>query len=510
MKFIYISILLLIISTANVKGNKQLFEMLDKASDENISNISQTNQIVKESKAEETKEAPSLFLQTNEKESNKEKEKSLFESQITTSEETKSGNEKSLFELENESNSSKSSTNNKNNSNKSTIKEQSKKVSEKSLLDNNNEDDSEAEMETKDSFSNEKDHEDNEESNSKDDEENTSFTEVKSSKKVNKKSVKANSSTNKKSLRKASKMTKSQKAKYCSTTPLKKNKRKFRRVCGKGSLKFNEADYKKFHNITKKLRKPSKKEQSKKTKRVKPENSFSFLEQKVNSLNTQLKDLIDNNTELKTKINNLESYKNDHIEEAEDMMSFIENQTSKLSSINKNYSKENSSIKNQLNESKIVYDQVLDKNNYSINYLGNQILGLEKEFTLLRKKLEETRALAKTKNAEAKNLNLEGHLNANSIFTEKATFGDIQINGEYLKLGVNSKIKIGDHSLNAVDLIENSKFVSMVKEHCGNNFENCKIVTRKEYDEEKKNEAEILKNVRKLRKDSARVFSENN
>lgn len=439
MKFVYLSIFLLLLSATTINANTQLFDMLEKESAEDNNSKSNNN-----------KDSPSLFIQTKEKSSSKNKEsKSLFEE--TAKEESKSENKEeknvqSLFDLESE-------------------KEEKLNKSQSTEADK--------EEETKENEKEEDNEEDSEEEDN--DEESQSFAEVSSKKKSKK-----------------NKMSRSQRAQLCSNPPSNMSKRKFRRMCGRGSLTAQ------LTNGNKKRR----------TKRDRKDEQLSFLEQNINQLHKKIGDLVEDNTALNQKLQNLESFKNHHLDEEDDMMSFIEDQSSKITNIKNTYNKENNALKNQIKTNHEVYDNILDKNSYSINYLGNQIVELQKEFSILRKKVEETRKLAEANSKEPKSLNLEGSLNAHSTSSDKASFGNVHVKGQTFELGYNTQIQIGDSYITSSDLIQNTKFIAMVKEQCGDDFKNCKIITKKEFDQDRQNEAEILKNVRKLRRDSSKLFNE--
>lgn len=504
MKFIYLCLILILVTTS-VKGHKQLFDVLEKETSENDSLNSNTNNSNVESNNDNS-ELPSLFIQKSEEVENgkskneaKETVKSLFESKEQSETKTKTTEannsskaqeSKSLFEnTENNNTGAKSKNEETNKSNSNSNSNSSSQVKAGEQNNNNSENNNKSKTE--------------ENNNKKEKSANKNAISTKTHKKT-----KANNKTsqkNNKTTKASNNNTRKSKSTKKSEKTNKKGQRKGRlcrveddgtgrklRMCGKGSITRNRN----------KAEKPKGKGKAGK----KRSEDLSFLESKISSLKSQIKGLVEANNQLVDKVKLIESSDKNKSKKASNMLSFIQKETSNITNLKKNYGKESTAIKKQIKDKDDIYNKVLDKNNYSINFLGNQIAGLEGEIEHLKKEITSLSKNKQVNSAEAKNINAN-NVNAANISGKTAKFGEVEISGKSISLNAGTVINFGNKTFTAKDIVNNVAFVQMVKKYCGEDFSKCKILTKHEYDDERKDEEEILKNVKKLRKDSIKAFN---
>lgn len=93
---------------------------------------------------------------------------------------------------------------------------------------------------------------------------------------------------------------------------------------------------------------------------------------------------------------------------------------------------------------------------------------------------------------------LANEVKTHAVSAKTIKMGNIKINENSIRLDSHDTIDIDGESFTAGDLLYFVEFMKTAKNHCGENLSECRIITKRQYDQEKKTMNEISMNMKKL------------
>jgi len=190
------------------------------------------------------------------------------------------------------------------------------------------------------------------------------------------------------------------------------------------------------------------------------------------------------------------------------MLSFIQKESKSVANLKLEIKKDQQALSEKFNEEAVTYNQILSKNNNSLTFLADRIVELKKELEYLKEGAVRMENHNKLVSAKVEKIDSAKEMSAGKIDAGSIVAGSLFVDGKVLRMRSDTEITVGDNKVSAFEIFEGINFIRKIRQICGKDFSKCKIMNRKEYEMERTNDEEILRNVRKLREDSQKALAE--
>lgn len=230
---------------------------------------------------------------------------------------------------------------------------------------------------------------------------------------------------------------------------------------------------------------------------------FEALENKVSNLSEQLSQLIQSNRKLAGKINGVQRKEESKVQNDTDMLNFMQVKETKLKSLEENMHKNRYMVQKNLDNKQIEVDNLIVKSENSIKTLQDKISSITENIDNLKQSMKTVSEKIATKHSRSNKLKSQ-NLHSKNMDVGSASVGSLSLSGEEFKINPNTNIYIGENKISSDELMKNLKFMSLMKEKCGENLDKCKIQNEQEYQTVLSDEKEILRKLRHLKRDTNR------
>lgn len=283
------------------------------------------------------------------------------------------------------------------------------------------------------------------------------------------------------------------------------------------SINFNEVKEKKVENENKNMstnlstNTSSSKNNSKNEARLALKNKLKFKKysKEIEKLKNQIHDLMGMNEKLTKRVSKFESKKLQKIDD--NVISFIENYDQKVDELKTKLKSNKKNIQKSITEKEQLFSDIFSEASQKFTEIKSNIKNLNKqvdEITNNQSELEEK----VRKGLEIDNLNVNNNLNIKGILYSKKLsaneldIDNIKINSSNIKIEKDTQLQIGNDIFTFDGLIKNFDYISKLRDYCGDDFSACRLISKEDLIEQSIKQENILKNLKKLRIETADVI----
>jgi len=236
---------------------------------------------------------------------------------------------------------------------------------------------------------------------------------------------------------------------------------------------------------------------------------YAKYSKEIDNLGNQIDSLMKMNEKLIKRVNKYETKKEAKMED--NVISFIENYDKKVNDLKNKLKTNKKNIEKNIAEKEDMFSEIFSEASQKFTELKSNIKSINHQVEHIVQK--QTEAESKIKNGlEIDNLSVNNNLNINGILYSKKLFAheinmdNVQINSSNIKVNRDTQLQVGNEILPFEKIIQNLDYISKLRDYCGEDFSNCEIISSEKYEAQNMQQENILKNLKKLRTETAQVM----
>lgn len=276
------------------------------------------------------------------------------------------------------------------------------------------------------------------------------------------------------------------------------------------SINFNQVSEKKMKNNSQtEVSKTATNTKNEAKMALKNKNKYSKYSKEIENLKSQIDSLMQMNEKLFKKVNKFESKKEGIIED--NVISFIENYDKKVNDLKTKLKTNKKNIEKTIAEKEDMFSEIFSETSQRFTELKTNIKSLNHQVDHITK--QQTEAESKIKNGlEIDNLSVNNNLNINGVLfskklsAEEINLDNVQINSSNIKVNRDTQLQVGNEILSFEKVIQNIDYISKLRDYCGEDFTNCRLISAERSEAQNLQQENILRNLKKLRTETAQVI----
>merc|ERR1712032_118376 len=184
----------------------------------------------------------------------------------------------------------------------------------------------------------------------------------------------------------------------------------------------------------------------------------------------------------------------------EEVASFVQNYDGKVNGLKKTFNISREEIKNNFLHNQEIVKEAVSSSEQKYSKISSTISELYQKINEISKKQEEQNSSGSDVNnlKIRRDLEVDGLMSAKKINTNGVNLGNIQFTPQTIKVTGDSKIQFGN-------ILKELSYVDRLMNHCGKNFENCKVVEDSKIMETNR-QSDLLKSLKRLKMESSELL----
>merc|ERR1712032_700143 len=191
----------------------------------------------------------------------------------------------------------------------------------------------------------------------------------------------------------------------------------------------------------------------------------------------------------------------------EEVASFVQNYDGKVNGLKKTFNISREEIKNNFLHNQEIVKEAVSSSEQKYSKISSTISELYQKINEISKKQEEQNSSGSDVNnlKIRRDLEVDGLMSAKKINTNGVNLGNIQFTPQTIKVTGDSKIQFGNKVIPFENILKELSYVDRLMNHCGKNFENCKVVEDSKIMETNR-QSDLLKSLKRLKMESSELL----